>query len=96
MSSLVVGEVAGADVELLLGDVRRRHRLGGHSAPRIVPIAAGGLTVAAALVSLLGLGGDYVQRIYRRSSARPFFLVPRVHEAAASEPAAFETPGARR
>jgi len=46
-------------------------------------IAAGvtvALMVAAMLVSLLGLAGDYVQRIYRQSSGRPFYLVRRVHE----------------
>lgn len=32
------------------------------------------------LISLLGLGGDYVQRIYRQSSGRPFYLVRRVHD----------------
>lgn len=38
------------------------------------------LAVQAALVALFGLAGDYVQRIYRQSSGRPFFLVRRVHE----------------
>ena len=38
------------------------------------------LAIQAALVGLLGLAGDYVQRIYRQSSGRPFFLVRRVHE----------------
>jgi len=60
------------------------------------PLAAAGLTIAALLVSLFGLAGDYVQRIYRQSSGRPFFLVRRVHESAVPEPAALETPGARR
>jgi hypothetical protein len=59
------------------------------------PLSAGGLTVAALLVSLLGLAGDYLQRIYRQSSGRPFYLVRRVHEVAVPEPA-LETPGARR
>jgi undecaprenyl-phosphate 4-deoxy-4-formamido-L-arabinose transferase len=44
-------------------------------------LLAGGLACAAVLTSLLGLAGDYVQRIYRQSSGRPFFLVRRVHEA---------------
>jgi glycosyltransferase involved in cell wall biosynthesis len=35
--------------------------------------------VAAGLVALLGLAGDYVQRIYRQSSGRPFYLVRRVY-----------------
>jgi glycosyltransferase involved in cell wall biosynthesis len=38
------------------------------------------LTTAAGLVSMLGLIGDYAQRIYRQSSGRPFYLVRRVHE----------------
>jgi hypothetical protein len=45
-------------------------------------ILVGALALAAVLISLLGLAGDYVQRIYRQSSGRPFFLVRRVHEAA--------------
>ena len=39
------------------------------------------LALEAMLVSLFGLAGDYIQRIYRQSSGRPFFLVRRVHEA---------------
>ena len=61
----------------------------------LVPFIAGSLTVAAVLVSLVGLAGDYVQRIYRQSSGRPFFLVRRVHESIASE-SALEAPGVRR
>ncbi len=61
----------------------------------LVPFIAGSLTVSAVLVSLVGLAGDYVQRIYRQSSGRPFFLVRRVHEPIASEPA-LEAPGVRR
>lgn len=38
------------------------------------------LAVQAALLALFGLAGDYVQRIYRQSSGRPFFLVRRVYE----------------
>jgi hypothetical protein len=46
--------------------------------------AAGGLaviggTIGAGLVALLGLAGDYVQRIYRQSSGRPFYLVRHVY-----------------
>jgi glycosyltransferase involved in cell wall biosynthesis len=48
-------------------------------------INAGMLGVFAMLVGLLGLAGDYVQRIYRQSSGRPFFLVRRVHEATAAD-----------
>jgi undecaprenyl-phosphate 4-deoxy-4-formamido-L-arabinose transferase len=44
------------------------------------PLAALALTLLAALVALLGLIGDYTQRIYRQSSGRPFYLVRRVHE----------------
>jgi len=38
------------------------------------------LALQAALIALFGLAGDYVQRIYRQSSGRPFFLIRRVHE----------------
>jgi glycosyltransferase involved in cell wall biosynthesis len=38
-----------------------------------------GIALQAALVALLGLAGDYVQRIYRQSSGRPFYLVRRVY-----------------
>jgi glycosyltransferase involved in cell wall biosynthesis len=38
------------------------------------------LALQATLVALFGLAGDYVQRIYRQSSGRPFFLVRRIHE----------------
>jgi glycosyltransferase involved in cell wall biosynthesis len=51
------------------------------TAPGIVPVASGLLALTAALVALLALAGDYVQRIYRQSSGRPFYLVRRVHEA---------------
>ncbi|MBI3399990.1 MAG: glycosyltransferase family 2 protein [Acidobacteria bacterium] len=44
------------------------------------PIAAMAGTAIAALVALLGLIGDYTQRIYRQSSGRPFYLIRRVHE----------------
>ncbi len=46
--------------------------------PAVVTLA---LTIVTALVALLGLGGDYVQRIHRQSSGRPFYLVRRVHDA---------------
>lgn len=61
-----------------------------------VPVAAWGLALAAAIVALLGLAGDYVQRIYRQSSGRPFFLVRRVHEspAAAMAPSGVAGPAA--
>jgi hypothetical protein len=39
------------------------------------------LAVEAVLLALFGLAGDYIQRIYRQSSGRPFYLVRRVHEA---------------
>jgi glycosyltransferase involved in cell wall biosynthesis len=38
------------------------------------------LAIQAALLALFGLAGDYIQRIYRQSSGRPFYLVRRVHE----------------
>ena len=38
------------------------------------------LCVQATLLALFGLAGDYVQRIYRQSSGRPFYLVRRLHE----------------
>ena len=43
-------------------------------------IAAILLSLQATLLSLFGLAGDYVQRIYRQSSGRPFYLVRRLHE----------------
>jgi hypothetical protein len=33
------------------------------------------------MTSLVGLIGDYAQRIYRQSSGRPFYLVRRIHDA---------------
>ncbi len=45
-----------------------------------IAILALGITVVFALVALLGLVGDYTQRIYRQSSGRPFYLIRRVHE----------------
>jgi undecaprenyl-phosphate 4-deoxy-4-formamido-L-arabinose transferase len=39
------------------------------------------LAVTAAVLAMLGLIGDYTQRIYRQSSGRPFYLVRRVHDA---------------
>ena len=38
-----------------------------------------GLALQAGFVALLGLAGDYVQRIYRQSSGRPFYLVRHVY-----------------
>ena len=43
------------------------------------------LSIQAALLALFGLAGDYVQRIYRQSSGRPFFLIRRVHEPGAPQ-----------
>ena len=48
----------------------------------LAPLVLIALTIAAASVALVGLIGDYTQRIYRQSSGRPFYLVRRVHEAA--------------
>ncbi len=41
------------------------------------------LAIQATLLALFGLAGDYIQRIYRQSSGRPFYLVRRVHDGAA-------------
>jgi hypothetical protein len=38
-----------------------------------------GLALQTGFIALLGLAGDYVQRIYRQSSGRPFYLVRRVY-----------------
>jgi len=43
----------------------------------------GAATIVAAIVAMLGLIGDYTQRIYRQSSGRPFYLVRRIHETSA-------------
>jgi glycosyltransferase involved in cell wall biosynthesis len=59
-----------------------------------VPLIAGALSVTAALVALLSLAGDYVQRIYRQSSGRPFYLVRRVHESLDPVAGGLERPGA--
>jgi glycosyltransferase involved in cell wall biosynthesis len=40
------------------------------------------LGIQATLLALFGLAGDYIQRIYRQSSGRPFYLVRRVHDGA--------------
>lgn len=74
----------GVSVAAVLGSLRP-----------LAPAVAGALTLAAALAALLGLAGDYVQRIYRQSSGRPFFLVRRIHEAV-SEPHVRDVSGARR
>ena len=50
------------------------------AAPVVVALAC---TTAAAVIGLVGLIGDFTQRIYRQSSGRPFYLVRRVHEAPA-------------
>ena len=55
------------------------------ASPGWLVLASVVLTLIAALGALLGLAGDYVQRIYRQSSGRPFYLVRRVYEAAAEE-----------
>jgi membrane protein implicated in regulation of membrane protease activity len=41
------------------------------------------LGIQATLLAVFGLAGDYIQRIYRQSSGRPFYLVRRVHDGAA-------------
>ena len=45
-----------------------------------VLLVSSGLALQAALVALFALAGDYVQRIYRQSGGRPFYLVRRVLE----------------
>jgi glycosyltransferase involved in cell wall biosynthesis len=42
-------------------------------------IIAASTTLLLAGTTLLGLAGDYVQRIYRQSSGRPFYLVRRIY-----------------
>jgi glycosyltransferase involved in cell wall biosynthesis len=54
--------------------------LGGRAGVRSVA-ATGAVTLTSALVALVGLIGDYAQRIYRQSSGRPFYLVRRVYDA---------------
>lgn len=51
------------------------------AAPLWPALLAVGVALAAATVALVGLAGDYVQRIYRQSTGRPFYLVRRVYEA---------------
>jgi hypothetical protein len=50
-----------------------------------VVVACLGGTLLAGLVALLGLAGDYLQRIYRQSSGRPFYLVRGVYTSRAVE-----------
>ena len=45
-------------------------------------LAAAITTLFLAGTTLLGLAGDYVQRIYRQSSGRPFYLVRKIYESA--------------
>lgn len=47
--------------------------------PWLAVVLALGAAVGLAGTMLLGLAGDYVQRIYRQSSGRPFYLVRRVY-----------------
>jgi len=58
--------------------------LAGVGSLRAVLIAGAG-TIAISLVGLMGLIGDYVQRIYRQGSGRPFYLVRRTYEAPVTE-----------
>jgi glycosyltransferase involved in cell wall biosynthesis len=60
----------------------------------LVPVVVWSLTGASAVLALLGLAGDYVQRIYRQSSGRPFFLIRRVH-GTIGEPQVRDLTGAR-
>jgi len=54
--------------------------VGGSVGVRAVGVAIAA-TVIAAVIALLGLIGDYTQRVYRQSSGRPFYLVRRVYDA---------------
>jgi hypothetical protein len=58
-----------------------------------VAVGAGALAIGAWLIALLGLVGDYAQRIHRQSSGRPFYLVRRLYE---SEEGSSSTPGVER
>jgi undecaprenyl-phosphate 4-deoxy-4-formamido-L-arabinose transferase len=70
-AAAAIGAVAFVALEVMhLADVARLR----------FPLAALAFTLIAALVALLGLVGDYTQRIYRQSSGRPFYLIRRVHE----------------
>ena len=53
-------------------------------APWSYVLLAFSMTVFLAGTTLLGLAGDYVQRIYRQSSGRPFYLIRREHRAESS------------
>ncbi len=64
--------------------------------PWQVPMMLGLSAVASGLIALVGLAGDYIQRIYRQSSGRPFFLVRRVHEATLPQAATADPFGVRR
>jgi glycosyltransferase involved in cell wall biosynthesis len=59
--------------------------LGSAQALKVVMLAFG-ITAVFALVALLGLIGDYMQRIYRQSSGRPFYIIRRVHETPGAAP----------
>lgn len=54
--------------------------LAGVGSARAVMVT-GATAVAISLIGLMGLIGDYVQRIYRQGSGRPFYLVRRTYEA---------------
>jgi glycosyltransferase involved in cell wall biosynthesis len=67
----------------------------GRAAGYAIPLML--LAIQAALVALFGLVGEYVQRIYRQSSGRPFFLVRRTYQSPGVTGAeVVETRGARR
>ena len=57
--------------------------------------ALASLVIFSVLVSLLGLAGDYLQRIYRQSSGRPFYLIRAVYQGAehAARGTRVSTPG---
>jgi glycosyltransferase involved in cell wall biosynthesis len=70
------GAALGAAATIAAGVLWLRGSL---AAPTLTVVAV--LTLAVAVVAMIGLIGDYTQRIYRQSSGRPFYLVRRVHEA---------------
>jgi glycosyltransferase involved in cell wall biosynthesis len=72
LAALGAAATAGAVVLWLRGAI-----------PPVGVLAAASITLAAMAAAMLGLIGDYTQRVYRQSSGRPFYLVRRIHEASA-------------
>jgi glycosyltransferase involved in cell wall biosynthesis len=89
-----LGAVAATGVLLLAAAATTLAAAAGLLRP-IVPIVTWSLTFGSAILALVGLAGDYVQRIYRQSSGRPFFLVRRIHDTL-SDAQVRDLTGARR